>query len=612
MCGIVGYLGTHQAAPLLLEGLGRLEHRGYDSAGVAVLGPSGIRLAKRSGRVRDLGEQLPKRFTGKVGIGHTRWATHGPANDINAHPHTDTKELVAVVHNGIIDNAAALREELAEAGVDLVSDTDTEVLAHLVARSEADTLEGKVAEALGRIEGTYGVAVVHVDFPDRIVVARNGSPLIIGVGDKEMHVASDLAALVRYTTTVAHLDDGEMATITAAGFTTYRLGASGISATHRRPAIVDVDPASYDAGEHDSFMHKEIVEQPAVAERVLRGRLNERFATGHLGGLNMDARELRAVRRIKVLGCGSAYYVGQMGAGLIEELARIPADAEAASEFRYRNPIIEPDTLYVVVSQSGETIDTLLAVQEIRRKGGYVIGLVNVVGSAIAREVDGGIYLHAGPEVAVASTKALTNVFLAFAMLALQLGRVRDLSIADGRRLIAGLEALPHRIEQILATEDQLEPVAHRLAEAESLFFVGRVRGFPVAREGAQKFKEISYRHAEAYQTSELKHGPLALINPDVPTVAIVPDDELVERNVGALHEIAARGGPLVVVTHEEVSLRGLPNGMAERIVVPKSERELDPILLTIPLQLLAYHAARKLGHDIDKPRNLAKSVTVE
>lgn len=612
MCGIVGYLGTHQAAPLLLEALGRLEHRGYDSAGVAVLGPSGIRLAKRSGRVRDLGEQLPKRFTGKVGIGHTRWATHGPANDINAHPHTDTKELVAVVHNGIIDNAAALREELAEAGVDLVSDTDTEVLAHLVARSEADTLEGKVAEALGRIEGTYGVAVVHVDFPDRIVVARNGSPLIIGVGDKEMHVASDLAALVRYTTTVAHLDDGEMATITAAGFTTYRLGASGISATHRRPAIVDVDPASYDAGEHDSFMHKEIVEQPAVAERVLRGRLNERFATGHLGGLNMDARELRAVRRIKVLGCGSAYYVGQMGAGLIEELARIPADAEAASEFRYRNPIIEPDTLYVVVSQSGETIDTLLAVQEIRRKGGYVIGLVNVVGSAIAREVDGGIYLHAGPEVAVASTKALTNMFLAFAMLALQLGRVRDLSIADGRRLIAGLEALPHRIEQILATEDQLEPVAHRLAEAESLFFVGRVRGFPVAREGAQKFKEISYRHAEAYQTSELKHGPLALINPDVPTVAIVPDDELVERNVGALHEIAARGGPLVVVTHEEVSLRGLPNGMAERIVVPKSERELDPILLTIPLQLLAYHAARKLGHDIDKPRNLAKSVTVE
>ncbi len=611
MCGIVGYLGTHQAAPLLLEGLGRLEHRGYDSAGVAVLGPSGIRVAKRAGRVRDLSEQLPKRFTGKVGIGHTRWATHGPANDANAHPHTDSKERVAVVHNGIIDNAAALRDHLADAGVGLVSDTDTEVLAHLIALSEADTLEGKVAEALGRIHGTYGVAVVHVDFPDRIVVARNGSPLIIGVGDKEMHVASDLAALVRYTTTVAHLDDGEMATITPSGFTTYRLGASGLSATDRRPAIVDVDPASYDAGEHDSFMHKEILEQPAAAERVLRGRLDERFATGHLGGLNLDARELRAIRRIKVLGCGSAYYVGQMGAALLEELARIPADAEAASEFRYRNPIIEPDTLYVAVSQSGETIDTLLAVQEIRRKGGYVIGLVNVVGSAIAREVDGGIYLHAGPEVAVASTKALTNMFLGFAMLALQLGRVRDLSIADGRRLIAGLEALPGKIEEILTTEERLAAVAHRLADAESSFFVGRVRGFPVAREGAQKFKEISYRHAEAYQTSELKHGPLALINPSVPSVAIVPDDELVERNVAALHEIAARGGPLIVVTHEEVPLHGLPDDV-ERIVVPRSERELDPILLTVPLQLLAYHAALRLGHDIDKPRNLAKSVTVE
>lgn len=609
MCGIVGYLGTHQAAPLLLEGLGRLEHRGYDSAGVAVLGPSGIKVAKRAGRVRDLSEGLPKRFAGKAGIGHTRWATHGPANDVNAHPHTDSKHRVAVVHNGIIDNAAALREELHEAGTNLVSDTDTEVLAHLVARSEADTLEGKVAEALGRIEGTYGVAFVHVDFPDRIVVARNGSPLIIGVGDKEMHVASDLAALVRYTTTVAHLDDGEMATITATGFTTYRLDATGLAATGRRARTVHVDPEAYDAGEHESFMHKEILEQPAAAERVLRGRLDDRFATGHLGGLNLDARELRAIRRVKVLGCGSAYYVGQMGATLLEELARLPADAEAASEFRYRNPIIEPDTLYVAVSQSGETIDTLLAVQEIRRKGGYVIGLVNVVGSAIAREVDGGIYLHAGPEVAVASTKALTNMFLGFAMLALQLGRVRDLSIADGRRLIAGLEALPSKIEEILATEDQLEAVAARLADAHSLFFVGRVRGFPVAREGAQKFKEISYRHAEAYQTSELKHGPLALINPEVPTVAIVPDDELVERNVGALHEIAARLGPLVVVTHEGVALSDLD---AERIVVPRSERELDPILLTIPLQLLAYHAAKRLGHDIDKPRNLAKSVTVE
>ncbi|MFC7495430.1 MULTISPECIES: glutamine--fructose-6-phosphate transaminase (isomerizing) [unclassified Nocardioides] len=611
MCGIVGYVGAQQAAPLLLEGLTRLEHRGYDSAGLALLGGTGIKVAKRAGRVRGLADGLPKRFAGKVGIGHTRWATHGPANDVNAHPHTDAKGLVAVVHNGIIDNAAALRQRLTDEGVDLVSDTDTEVLAHLVARSEADTLEGKVGEALALVEGTYGLAVMHADFSDRLVVARNGSPLLIGVGEREMYVASDLAAIVRHTTTIAHLDDGEIATVTASGFTTY---GGDLRPVSRIAETVDIDPASYDAGEHDSFMHKEMVEQPAAAERVLRGRLDDRFGTAHLGGLNMDARETRAIRRVKILGCGSAYYVGQMGASLVEELARIPADAEAASEFRYRDPVIEPDTLYVAVSQSGETIDTLLAVQEIRRKGGRVIGLVNVVGSAIARECDGGIYLHAGPEVAVASTKALTNMFLGFALLALQLGRVRDLSIADGKRLIAGLERLPAQIQEVLDREEEIARVAERVASAESLFFIGRVRGYPVAREGAQKFKEISYRHAEAYQTSELKHGPLALVSEEVPTIAIVPDDELTDRNVGALHEIAARRGPLVVVTHEGVDLGGVdahPNFWA-RIDVPRNERELDPILLIVPLQLLSYHAALRLGHDIDKPRNLAKSVTVE
>src|SRR6478609_7977878 len=610
MCGIVGYVGSQQAAPLLLEGLARLEHRGYDSAGVAVTGPSGVRVAKRAGRVRDLSEGLPKRFAGKLGIGHTRWATHGPATDANAHPHSDATGAVAVVHNGIIDNAAVLRQRLTDDGVELASDTDTEVFAHLVGRSTADTLEGKVVEALAVVEGTYGLAVVHADFPDRIVVARNGSPLIVGVGEKEMFVASDLAAIVRHTTTVAHLEDGELATLTAGGFTTFRqdLSRSATTAT-----TLEVDPTAYahleDSGSNVPRMHVEMLEQPAAVERALRGRLDERFGTAHLGGLNLDARELRAIRRVKMLGCGSAYYVGQMGAALVEELARIPADAEAASEFRYRNPIIEPDTLYVAVSQSGETLDTLLAVQEIRRKGGRVIGLVNVVGSAIARECDGGIYLHAGPEVAVASTKALTTMFLGFALLALQLGRVRDLSIADGTRLIAGLTRIPGQIAEILDREEEIAAVATRLAEAESLFFVGRVRGFPVAREGAQKFKEISYRHAEAYQTSELKHGPLALISQTVPTVAIVPDDELTDRNVGALHEIAARKGPLVAISHEGVDLGEIA---CARIDVPLNERELDPILLTIPLQLLAYHAALRLGHDIDKPRNLAKSVTVE
>jgi glucosamine--fructose-6-phosphate aminotransferase (isomerizing) len=606
MCGIVGYVGGQQAAPLLVEGLTQLEYRGYDSAGIAVLGSGGTRVLKRAGRVRDLQAAVPKRFAGRVGIGHTRWATHGAPSDVNAHPHRDASGRIAVVHNGIIDNAAALRRRLTDEGVELVSETDTEVLAHLVACSGAATLEEAVLDALAQIEGTYGIAVVDTEHPDRIVVARNGSPLVIGVGDKEMFVASDLAALVRHTSQVLHLDDGELATVTASGFTTFTRDQQR---TDRKPSDIDVTAQDYALGEHDHYMYKEILEQPASAERVLRGRLDDRFATAHLGGLNLDPREARAVRRVKVLGCGSSYYVGQMGAATIEELARIPADAEAASEFRYRNPVIEPDTLYVAVSQSGETIDTLLAVQEIRRKGGRVVGLVNVVGSSIARECDGGIYLHAGPEVAVASTKALTTMSIAFALLALNLGRVRDLSVSDGKRLIAGLRRLPEQIAEILEKEQEIAAAAKTLATADSLFFVGRVRGYPVAREGAQKFKEISYRHAEAYQTSELKHGPLALISEAVPTVAVVPDDELTERNVGALHEISARSGQLYVVTHPGVDLGEVD---AMRLEVPKNEPELDPILLTIPMQLLAYHAAQELGLDIDKPRNLAKSVTVE
>ncbi len=606
MCGIVGYIGAQTAAPVVLEGLGRLEYRGYDSAGVAVLGAGGIKVAKRAGRVRDLESAMPKRFAGKLGIGHTRWATHGAANDVNAHPHLDTTGRVAVVHNGIIDNAARLRDRLTDAGVTLASETDTEVLSHLIARSERTTLEEKVLEALEQIEGTFGIAVVHADFPDRIVVARNGSPLILGVGEREMHVASDVAALVRYTRQVVHLDDGELATVTAQGFTTF---TDTHERTHKQATIVDVTDEDYGTDGHEHFMRKEILEQPQAAERILRGRLDERFGTAHLGGLNLDPRDARSIRRVKILGCGSAYYVGQLGASLIEDLARLPADAEAASEFRYRNPVIEADTLYVAVSQSGETADTLLAVQEITRKGGRVVGLVNVVGSSIARACDGGIYLHAGPEVSVASTKALTNMSIGFALLALHLGRVRDLSIADGRRIIEGLRRLPDQIAEIIEQDEALAALALVLAEAESLFFVGRVRGYPVAREGAQKFKEISYRHAEAYPTSELKHGPLALISPAVPTVAIVPSDDLTDRNVGALHEISARQGPLVVVGHADVDLGELS---VDRVDVPRNEPELDPILLTIPLQLLAYHAAVKLGHDIDKPRNLAKSVTVE
>ena len=606
MCGIVGYIGGQQAAPLLVEGLSRLEYRGYDSAGLAVLSAGGMKVVRAVGRVRDLQAKLPKRLRGSVGIGHTRWATHGPATEPNAHPQASVDGRIQVVHNGILDNSTSLRASLAADGVPLASDTDTEVLAHLIARSSGESLEDKLIDALSRVTGTYAIAVVSADHPDRIVVARNGSPLVIGIGDHEMFVGSDVAALVRHTSQVVHLDDGELATVTRDGFRTF---TTDRMETGKLPEQIDMTAAELELGDHRHHMYKEILEQPSSAERMLRGRIDERFATARLDGLRLDPRELRGFRRVKILGCGSAYYAGQMGASMIEDLARLPADAEAASEFRYRNPIIEPDTLYVAVSQSGETADTLFAVREIQRKGGRVVGLVNVVGSSVARECDGGIYLHAGPEIAVASTKALTHMTLGFALLALALGRVRDLSFTDGRRIISGLQRMSDQIGEILQQEDHIAQLATGLAGAESLFFVGRVRGFPVAREGAQKFKEISYRHAEAYQTSELKHGPLALIKADLPTVALIPDDELVERNIAAAHEISARSGPLVVIGHASVMLGDLP---AERIDVPKNEPELDPILLTIPTQLLAYHAALKLGHDIDRPRNLAKSVTVE
>jgi glucosamine--fructose-6-phosphate aminotransferase (isomerizing) len=607
MCGIVGYVGGRNAVPVLVEGLSRLEYRGYDSAGIAVLTSSGPQVFRRVGRVRELEAALPRRLAGKVGIGHTRWATHGPATETNAHPQSSEDGAITVVHNGIIDNAGVLRQRLADQGVTFTSETDTEVIAHLVARSSATTLEDAVLDALSKITGTYAILVMDEGHPDRLVAARNGSPLVLGVGDREMFVASDLSALVRHTTSVVHLDDGELATVSSGQFRTFSREEEN---TAKSPTSIDVESLDADADGHQHFMHKEILEQPSSIERMLRGRLDDRFGTARLDGLNLGPRELRGFRRVKILGCGSAYYVGLMGASMIEELARIPADAEPASEFRYRNPIIEPDTLYVAVSQSGETADTAFAVREVKRKGGQIIGLVNVVGSTIARESDGGVYLHAGPEIAVASTKALTHMAIGFAMLALTLGRVRDLSIADGQRIIAGLRALPAQIQEVIGEEPLIAEVAKTLAVAPSLFFIGRVRGFPVAREGAQKFKEVSYRHAEAYQTSELKHGPLALIDEDLPTVAIVPDDELTDRNLAAVQQIAARQGRVALISHPGVTADEPVDAL--RINVPKSERELDPILLTVPLQLLAYHAALVLGHDIDKPRNLAKSVTVE
>ncbi|WP_042372655.1 glutamine--fructose-6-phosphate transaminase (isomerizing) [Streptacidiphilus neutrinimicus] len=608
MCGIVAYIGGKDAAPILLEGLARLEYRGYDSAGVAVTGKTGaLRLVKKKGRVADLAAAVPARFKGTTGIGHTRWATHGEPSDANSHPHLDGAERFAVVHNGIIENAEELRAKLEGEGVVFASETDTEVLAHLIAAhaKDADELEDAVRGALARVVGTYGIAVLDAERPDRIVVARNGSPIVLGIGEKEMFAASDVAALVRYTRQVVHLDDGELATVRADGFSTFTQDAR---MTAKQPSTVDWEEASYDTAGHAHFLIKEISEQPSAVERTLSGRVDERFATAHLGGLNLDAREARAFRRVKILGCGSAYYSGELGAQLIEELARIPAHAEPASEFRYRNPVIEADTLYIAVSQSGETYDTLAAVQEIKRKGGRVLGVVNTVGSAIARECDGGVYLHAGPEISVASTKAFTSTAVAFALIALHFGRVHDLSPADGRRICAGLKALPGQIREILAQEQEIARLAAQYAKNTGMMFVGRVRGWPVAREGAQKLKEVSYVHAEAYPASELKHGPLALIGPELPTVAVVPDDELLEKNLTTLGEIRARHGRVLMVGHTAPD----PKYAEDCILVPRNEPELDPILLGIPLQLLAYHAAVALERDVDKPRNLAKSVTVE
>jgi glutamine---fructose-6-phosphate transaminase (isomerizing) len=611
MCGIVGYIGRRDATPVLVEGLHRLEYRGYDSAGLAVIHRGRLQITKTAGRVQDLRDRLDAKQTkATIGIGHTRWATHGEPNDTNAHPHTDAQHRVAVVHNGIIENAEALRDQLTADGVKFVTETDTECLAHMVAKELAAdddrTLEEAVIATLRSVEGTYGLVVLDTKNPDQLVVARNGSPIVLGLGESEMFVASDVAALVRYTRQVIYLEDGEVATIKATDYHTTTLTGSANSV--KTPTTVDADADDYELGGFSDYMRKEIHEQPDAIRRAVMGRLDERFATAKLGGVSLDARELRNIKRVKFLGCGSAYYAGQMGANLVEELARIPADAEPASEFRYRSPVVDPDTLYVAVSQSGETSDTLMAVQELKRKGGQVMGAVNVVGSAIGRECGHGIFLHAGPEVAVASTKALTNMTVNFALLALLLGRVRDLSAANGGRVVNGLRNLPSQVTTILNAEEEIATVAHRFAEADHMFFIGRVRGWPVAREGAQKLKEISYVHAEAYQAGELKHGPLALIQPDMPSVVIVPSDDLIAKNISTIEQIKARGGPVIALTSADI-----PDGLADATIrVPRAEAELEPILFNIPLQILAYHAAAKLGRDIDKPRNLAKSVTVE
>ncbi|WP_293677984.1 glutamine--fructose-6-phosphate transaminase (isomerizing) [uncultured Phenylobacterium sp.] len=606
MCGIVGYVGHRQVLPLLMEGLRRLEYRGYDSAGVAVIQGGRLAVVKKQGKVRELDAALPVAgLSGSVGVAHTRWATHGEPSDANAHPHTDAGDRIGVVHNGIIENAAELRARLVADGVVFRSQTDTEVLAHLIAARPENSLVDAVRAALRQVKGAYGLAVVDAARPEAIVAARNGGPVVIGVGEGEMFVASDAVALLGHAKTVVHLDDGELAEVRADGFSVATLEGAE---TRKIPQALEGEASGFDRGDFAHFMKKEIAEQPEALRRTLLGRLDHRFSTAHLGGIELAAREMLDIRRVKILGCGSAYYSGVLGAHLIETLARIPAHAEPASEFRYRNPVIEQDTLYVAVSQSGETFDTLAAIQEVKRKGGRVMGVINAVGSTIARECGRGVYLHAGPEVAVVSTKTWTCTATAFALLALQLGRVRDLSAAQGARLLAGLSALPDQIAEIIAREAELAPLAARLAGSQHAYFIGRSAGFAVAMEGALKLKEISYLHAEAYAASELKHGPLALITSQTPVLAVLPDDDLLAKNLSTIAEVRTRQGPVLAITHPGVYAPDVEAAFA----VPRSEPELDPILLNIPLQLLAYQVAQGLGREIDQPRNLAKSVTVE
>ena len=574
--------------------------------GIAVLSRKRLRSWKAAGKLQALQHLLPEKANGHCGIGHTRWATHGAPTDVNAHPHTDSAQRIALVHNGIIENIETLRNALRKDGIECVSDTDTEVLAHLLALHDGPLIDA-MRTVLARVQGTYGIAAIDKMAPDTVVVARNGSPVILGIGDAEMFAASDMSALSRYTREVIHLDDGEVAELTPRGFQVTTLDALP---TAKTTMTLTGDLENYDRDGYPHYLYKEIVEQPETIQRTLSGRLDHRFATAHLGGLNLQPRDLLNTNRIKILGCGSALYAGIAGAQMIESLARIPVDAEPAAEFRYRNPVIERGTLYIVASQSGETFDTLAALREIRRKGGFVLGIVNSVGSTIAREVDGGIYMHAGPEVSVASTKAYTSMLTVFALLAVMLGRLRDISPQRGAGLLTALGELPDRINDVLAAEAAIAKMAQQYAHARSAFFVGKTTGYAIALEGAQKLKEVSYIHAEAYPASELKHGPLALLTDQTPCIIVLPATELLSKSISSLEEIKARSAPVIALTDAESDRI---NTLADHVIrVPAVDPLLQPIVMGVALQLYAYHSALALDRDIDQPRNLAKSVTVE
>ncbi len=608
MCGIVGYCGARPAAEVLLEGLKRLEYRGYDSAGICV-GSSGtdFELLKRKGKIRDLREIVGKNVTGTFGIGHTRWATHGEVNDINAHPHTSESGDVVIVHNGIIENYLELRTLLEKTGSVFQSDTDSEVIAYLIEKYYSGNLEETVRKVLPLLKGTYGIAVLHKNEPGKIVGARNGSPLVLGVGNQEMFLASDVTAILAYTKNAVYLNDGELVTLTSEGYRTFDIHDTLIQ---KQVEEIGWELEQIEKKGFDHYMEKEIHEQVASIRRAFQGRLNKDSATGHLGGLNMLPYELLQVKRVVIIAAGTSYHAGLIGAYLIEKLARISASAELSSELRYKNPVVEHDTLYFVVSQSGETADTLYAMREVQRKGGRVLGLCNVIGSTIARESNGGVYLHSGPEIAVASTKAFTSQLTIFYILALSLARMRHLSVEDGLRIIQALEKLPDHIQRILDQADKIETLAKKYHIYNNFLFLGRGLNYPVAMEGALKLKEISYIHAEGYSAAEIKHGPIALINDTTPSLFLVPDDALRDKVITNMKEVKARNGKLIAVAVEgDTEVADIADDV---FFIPHTDEILYPFLMVVPTQLFAYYCAIELGRDVDQPRNLAKSVTVE
>ncbi len=608
MCGIVGYIGNRDGAPLVLEALKRLEYRGYDSAGLATVSDGKLTVAKAPGRIAALEARLDGNLPkGSLAIAHTRWATHGVPNEANAHPHTDGDGTIALVHNGIIENAATLRKRLRERGHTFRSDTDTEVLAHLISELYTDFLEGAVISALHMIEGTYGIAVVSDRDPDTLVAARMGSPILIGVGEGENFVASDAAALLEHTRSVVYLDDGEVAVLRADGYQILDLETAKVD---KPVTTIEWDRQTVQRGGYRHFMLKEIMEQPASIRDTLRGRLLHEQGTARLGGLHMSDDDLLEIERIVITACGTSWHAALIGEYLLEELARLPVEVEYASEFRYRNPILDDKTLVIGISQSGETADTLAALQEAKQRGARTIGIVNVVGSTIARETGAGIYIHAGPEVGVASTKAFTCQLVALALLTLRIGRLRSLSVLQGRDIVAALEALPGQVEAVLAKADTVEALAKDFASSTNALYLGRGYNFPVALEGALKLKEISYVHAEGYPAAEMKHGPIALIDELMPVVVVAPRDAVYQKIVSNVQEVKARSGRVIaIVTDGDDEITSLAD---HTISIPKTIDPLTPVLSVLPLQLLAYHIAVQRGCDVDKPRNLAKSVTVE